>query len=37
MGAVSRNALQRLFLGSTAETVLDHVPCDLLIVHPPRK
>ena len=32
MGAVSRNALQRLFLGSTAESVLDHVPCDLLIV-----
>lgn len=37
MGAVSRNALQRLFLGSTAESVLDHVPCDLLIVKPPKK
>lgn len=37
MGAVSRNALQRLFLGSTAENVLDHVPCDLLIAQLPRK
>lgn len=37
MGAVSRNALQRLFLGSTAETVLDHVPCDLLIVKSQKK
>ena len=36
MGAVSRNALQRLFLGSTAEQVLDHVPCDLLIVQSKR-
>lgn len=34
MGAVSRGALQRLVLGSTAEHVLDHVPCDLLIVKP---
>ena len=32
MGAVSRNALKRFFLGSTAERVLDHVPCDLLII-----
>ena len=35
MGAVSRGALQRLLLGSTAERVLDHVPCDLLIIKPP--
>lgn len=34
MGAVSRGALQRLVLGSTAERVLDHIPCDLLIVKP---
>lgn len=34
MGAVSRGALQRLVLGSTAEHVLDHVPCDVLIVKP---
>ena len=32
MGAVSRNALQRVFLGSTAERVLDHLPCDLVVV-----
>jgi universal stress protein E len=32
MGAVSRSALKRFFLGSTAERVLDHVPCDLLII-----
>jgi universal stress protein E len=34
MGAVSRSALQRLFLGSTAEQMLDVLPCDLLIVKP---
>jgi len=34
MGAVSRGILRRLVLGSTAERVLDHVPCDLLIVKP---
>jgi universal stress protein E len=34
MGAVSRRGLDRLFLGSTAERVLDRVPCDLLIVKP---
>lgn len=32
MGAVARSALQRMFLGSTAERVLDHLPCDLYIV-----
>jgi universal stress protein E len=34
MGAVSRSALQRLVLGSTAEQVLDRISCDLLIVKP---
>jgi universal stress protein E len=34
MGAVSRAALKRLFIGSTAEQVLDHLPCDVLIVKP---
>ena len=34
MGAVSRRGLQRTFIGSTAEKVLDHLPCDLLIVKP---
>jgi universal stress protein E len=36
MGAVARNRLQRLFIGSTAERTLDHLPCDLLIVKPGR-
>lgn len=34
MGAVSRRGLERAFIGSTAELVLDHLPCDLLIVKP---
>ena len=34
IGAVSRSALKRIVLGSTAEHVLDHLPCDLLIVRP---
>lgn len=36
MGAVSRSGLQRIFIGSTAEHVLDRVPCDALIVKPGR-
>ena len=35
MGAISRGGLQRVFLGSTAEDVLEHLPCDALIVKPP--
>lgn len=34
IGAVSRGALKRFFLGSTAERLLDRIPCDLLIVKP---
>ena len=34
MGAVSRGRLKHAFIGSTAERVLDHLPCDLLIVKP---
>lgn len=34
MGAVSRSGLQRIFLGSTAEQVLDRLPCDVLVVKP---
>jgi universal stress protein E len=34
IGAVSRGGLKRLALGSTAERVLDFVPCDLLILKP---
>lgn len=32
MGAVSRKRLRSRVLGSTAERVLDHLPCDVLIV-----
>ena len=32
MGAVSRRGLDRIFVGSTAERVLDRLSCDLLIV-----
>lgn len=34
MGAVARGALRRLFLGSTAEQVLDRLPCDVLVIKP---
>jgi universal stress protein E len=32
MGALARWGLKRAVLGSTAEKVLDHLPCDILIV-----
>jgi universal stress protein E len=35
MGAVSRSGLKRLFIGSTAEDVLEYLPCDALILKPP--
>jgi universal stress protein E len=34
MGAISRSAIERLFIGSTAEAVLDKLHCDVLIVKP---
>ena len=34
MGAVSRSGLRRLFIGSTAERVIDRLKCDVLIVKP---
>jgi universal stress protein E len=34
LGVVSRTAIKRLLIGSTAERVLDSLPCDLLIVKP---
>jgi len=34
MGAIARRGLSRLFIGSTAERVLDKLPCDLVIVKP---
>jgi universal stress protein E len=34
MGAISRGALGRLLIGSTAERTLDLLPCDVLVVKP---
>lgn len=34
IGAIARNALKRVFIGSTTEKVLDKLPCDLLVVKP---
>jgi universal stress protein E len=34
MGAVSRTGLRRLFIGSTAERVIDALNCDVFIVKP---
>ncbi len=34
MGAVSRSAVSRFFIGNTAERVLDRLPCDVLVVKP---
>jgi universal stress protein E len=34
MGAVSRSRLQELFVGSTAERVLDRLGCDVIVVKP---
>ncbi|HKS54856.1 MAG TPA: universal stress protein [Steroidobacteraceae bacterium] len=35
LGAISRSGLKRVFIGSTAEDVLEHLPCDALIIKPP--
>jgi universal stress protein E len=34
MGAIARNPFGRILIGSTAERVLEHLPCDLLVVKP---
>lgn len=34
MGAIARSGLKRLLIGNTAEKVLDHLPCDVLVVKP---
>lgn len=34
MGAIARSRIDRLFLGNTAEQVLDALPCDVLIIKP---
>jgi len=36
LGAVSRSGLRRLFIGNTAEKVLDDLRCDVLIVKPAK-
>lgn len=33
MGALARSGLQQRILGSTAAKTLDHVPCDVLVMH----
>jgi universal stress protein E len=33
-GAVSRSVIRRLLVGSTAERLLDRLPCDILVVKP---
>lgn len=35
MGAISRSGLRRVFIGNTAERVLNELPCDVLVVKPP--
>jgi universal stress protein E len=34
MGAVSRSAVRRLFIGHTAERLVDRLDCDVLVVKP---
>jgi universal stress protein E len=34
MGSVARSGLGRLFVGNTADKVLNHLPCDLLLLKP---
>jgi universal stress protein E len=36
MGAISRRGLERLFIGNSAEQLLDELRCDLLVVKPER-
>lgn len=36
MGAVSRSGLKRVFIGNTAEKVLEALPCDILVIKPAR-
>jgi universal stress protein E len=37
MGAMSRSGLKRIFIGNTAEKVLDSLQCDVLIVRSPSR
>jgi universal stress protein E len=36
MGSISRSGLKRIFIGNTAEHVLDQLGCDVLLIKPPR-
>jgi len=36
MGAVSRSGLKKLFIGNTAESILDELSCDMLVVKPAK-
>jgi len=36
MGTMSRRGLKRLFLGNSAERLLDDLHCDVMVVKPPR-
>jgi hypothetical protein len=36
MGAVSRSGLKRVFIGNTAERVLESLTCDVLVVKAPH-
>jgi universal stress protein E len=36
MGAISRSGIRHFSFGNTAEYLLDSLPCDLLIVKPPK-
>lgn len=36
MGAISRSGMKRVFIGNTAERILDQLTCDVLVVKPPR-
>ncbi len=36
MGATSRSGLKRIFIGNTAEHVLDSLKCDVLVVRSPK-
>lgn len=36
MGAISRRGLKRILIGSTAESVLEQLPCDMLVIKSPN-
>jgi universal stress protein E len=36
MGAISRRGWKRMLIGSTAELVLEQLPCDMLVVKSPN-